>query len=256
LSKPGGECPHFDYTGIISLGMTNRLIFVILRMARILIAGCPTKIALAQGNPVRQLFISFNQPNQKIVGEIKMAEKNSFLVIKYPKADTASQAMGVLRELAKNKVIKLEDAVELTKTTKGKLKIHQSSDDRAGKGFVKGGVIGIILAALFGPAAWIAVGAAAGTGLAMFDRGIKNKLLKELGQKMTASESAVALLVEQADWPKAVETMKFHKFQGEVVVSEIVEKDMEAVEKLLKDQKTVASVPEELEVTAPPASDG
>jgi uncharacterized membrane protein len=180
-----------------------------------------------------------------------MAEKNSFLVIKYPKADTAMQAMTALRGLAKEKVLKLEDAVALTKTEKGKLKIHQTNDDRAGKGFVKGGVIGIILAALFGPAAWIAIGAAAGTGLAMFDRGIKNKLLKELGQKLTPSESAVAILVEQADWQKAVDSMKAHNFGGEVVVSEIVEKDMAAVEKLLKDEKTVASVPEEVEVPAP-----
>ena len=177
-----------------------------------------------------------------------MSEKNSFLVIKYPKTETAMEAMAVLRELAKQKVVKLEDAVALTKTEKGKLKIHQTNDDRAGKGFVKGGAIGIIFAVLFGPAAWIAVGAAAGTGLAMFDRGIKNKLLKELGQNMTPSESAVAILVEQADWSKAVETMKEHYFGGEVVVSEIVEKDMAEVEKLLKDEKAVASVPEEVEV--------
>jgi uncharacterized membrane protein len=230
--------------------MTNRFIYIILRMATILIAGCPTMIALARSSPVRQLFIN-NQPYPKKVGEIKMAEKNSFLVIKYPKADTAMQAMTALRGLAKEKVLKLEDAVALTKTEKGKLKIHQTKDDRAGKGFVKGGVIGIILAALFGPAAWIAVGAAAGTGLAMFDKGIKNKLLKELGKKMTSAESAVAILVEQADWQKAVDSMKAHNFGGEVVVSEIVEKDMPAVEKLLKDEKTVATVPEEVEVPAP-----
>ncbi len=180
-----------------------------------------------------------------------MSEKNSFLVIKYPKAETAKEAMAVLRDLAKQKVVKLEDAVAITKTEKGKIKLHQSNDDRAGKGFVKGGAIGILLAVLFGPAAWIAVGAAAGAGLAMFDRGVKTKLLKELGQKMTAAESAVAILVEQADWTKAVETMQAHHFGGEVVVSEIVEKDIEEVNKLLKDEKTVASVPEELEVPAP-----
>ncbi len=85
----------------------------------------------------------------------------------------------------------------------------------------------------------------------MFDRGIKNKLLKELGEKMTPSESAVAILVEHADWPKAVERMQAHNFQGEIVVSQIVEEDMVEVEKLLEDEKTVATVPEEMEVPAP-----
>jgi uncharacterized membrane protein len=181
-----------------------------------------------------------------------MSEKYSFLVIKYPKADTAMEALDVLKGLSKDKVVKLKDAVAVTKTEKGKIKLHQTKDDPASKGFLKGGLIGILFAALLGPAGWIAAGALLGTAFAMFDRGIKNKLLIELGEKMTPSESAVALLVEQADWPKAVERMKAHNFQGEVVVSQIVEEDMVEVEKLLEDEKMVASVPEEMEV---PTSD-
>jgi uncharacterized membrane protein len=180
-----------------------------------------------------------------------MSDKYSFLVIKYPKADTAMAAMAALRQLSKDKVVKLKDAVAITKTQKGKIKLHQTKDDAAGKGFVKGGLIGILLAALLGPAGWVAAGALMGTAFAMFDRGIKNKLLKELGKKMTPSESAVAILVEHADWPKAVELMKAHNFQGEVVVSQIVEEDLAEVEKLLEDVKKVASVPEEMEVPAP-----
>ena len=185
------------------------------------------------------------------IKESKLAEKNSFIVIKYPKADTAMEALAAFRELSKKKIVKLEDAVAITKTEKGKIKLHQTKDDSAGKGFLKGGLIGILFAALFGPVGWIAVGALSGAAFAMFDRGIKNKLMKELGEKMTPSESAVAILVEHADWPKAVERMKAHNFQGEVVVSEIVEEDMVEVEKLLEDEKTVASVPEEMEVPAP-----
>ncbi len=115
-----------------------------------------------------------------------MSEKYSFLVIKYPKADTAMAAMAALRELSKDKVVKLKDAVAITKTQKGKIKLHQTKDDAAGKGFVKGGLVGILLAALLGPAGWVAAGALMGTAFAMFDRGIKNKLLKELGKKMTS----------------------------------------------------------------------
>jgi uncharacterized membrane protein len=180
-----------------------------------------------------------------------MSEKYSFLVIKYPKTETASEALAALRQLSKEKVVKLKDAVAITKTAEGKIKLHQTKDDAAGKGFVKGGLIGILFAVLLGPAGWIAAGALLGTAFAMFDRGIKNKLLKELGEKMTPAESAVAILVEHADWPVAVERMKAQNFHGEVVVSQIVEEDLVEVEKLLEDNKMVASVPEEMDVPAP-----
>ena len=184
-----------------------------------------------------------------------MSDKYSFLVIKYPHADTARAALEALKELSHEKVLKLRDAAVVTKNEKGKIKVHQTKDDSIGKGFVKGGLIGVVFAALFGPVGWIAMGAAAGGLFASFDRGIKNKLLKELGENMTSAESAVAILVEHADWQTAVERMKAHGFGGQVVVSEIVAEDLEEVEKLLEDPATVASVPEELEIAAPVAAE-
>jgi uncharacterized membrane protein len=177
-------------------------------------------------------------------------EKYSFLVIKYPWPDTADDALRALKELSDDKVVKLRDAVAIRKTEKGKIKLHQTRDDGIGKGFVKGGVIGVLFAMLFGPVGWIAMGAAAGGLFAAFDRGIKQKLLKELGENMTASESAVAILVESADWPVAVERMKAHGFQGTLVLSEIVEQDEAEVDKLLADPQKVATAPDVLEVVA------
>jgi uncharacterized membrane protein len=177
-----------------------------------------------------------------------MADQYSFLVIKYPMPETATVALGVLKQLADDQVVKLKDAVALTKTPSGKLELHQTKDDSIGKGFVKGGLLGVILAALFGPAGWIVLGAAAGGVFAGFDRGIKNKLLQELGQGMKSDESAIAILVEEADWPLAFERMRSYGFGGQLVLSEITPKDMDEVEKLLEDPKTVESVPEELDI--------
>jgi uncharacterized membrane protein len=139
--------------------------------------------------------------------------------------------------------------VAITKTDKGKIKLHQTKDDPAGKGFLKGGVIGIVFAVLFGGAAWIAVGALLGTAFSMFDRGIKNKLLKELGKDMTADESALAVLVEEADWAAVRERMTAQNLRGEIVVSEIVVEHLAEVEKLTENTKVVETVPEEIELT-------
>ena len=85
-------------------------------------------------------------------------DKYSFLVIKYPWPDTADDALRALKELSDDKVVKLRDAVAIRKTEKGKIKLHQTKDDTIGKGFVKGGVIGVLFAMLFGPVGWIAHG--------------------------------------------------------------------------------------------------
>src|SRR5512139_1674288 len=180
-----------------------------------------------------------------------MAEKYSFIVVRYPNKDTAEAALQVVLGLAKEKVVKLKDAVALTKDEKGKLHMHQTKDDPAGKGLLKGGVIGIIFAVLFGGAAWIVAGAALGGAFAMFDRGIKDKLLKELGENMTPEQSALAVLVEEADWETALGRMADLNLQGEVIVQELVAEHLAAIEQLV-DAPPAEAVPEELKVEAPP----
>ena len=154
--------------------------------------------------------------------------------------------------LAKEKVVKLRDAVVITKTEKGKIKLHQTKDDPTSKGLLKGGGIGVIFALLFGPAGWIVAGAALGGAFATFDRGIKNKLLKELGENMTPEQSAMAVLVEEADWETALGRMADLNLKGEVIVQEMVAEHLAAIEKLVDVPPTTEAVPEEM-VEAPPA---
>ncbi|MGE5378445.1 MAG: DUF1269 domain-containing protein [Bacteroidota bacterium] len=181
-----------------------------------------------------------------------MAEKYSFIVVRYPNKETAGAALEVANQLAKEKVVKLKDAVALTKDEKGKIHMQQTKDDPASKGFLKGGVIGIIFAVLFGGAAWIVAGAALGTAFAMFDRGIKNKLLKELGENMTTEQSALAVLVQEADWAAVKERFGAQNFNGEIIVQELVDEHLAEVEKLSENPKAVEQVPAEVELKAEP----
>jgi uncharacterized membrane protein len=179
-----------------------------------------------------------------------MAEKlenYNFIVVKYAGTDTAEAALGTVLELAKEKVVKLKDAVAITKTEKGKVKLHQTKDDPAGKGFLKGGLIGLLFALLFGPAGWIVAGAALGTAFSMFDRGIKNKLLKELGEDMTPDESALAVLIVEADWDTLKARMDA-KYSGDVVVQQMVEEHLDEAEELVDNEAVAETVPEELEI--------
>ena len=174
-------------------------------------------------------------------------------MVKYPQKDTADAALKAVLGLAKEKVVKLRDAVAITKTEKGKIKLHQTKDDPTSKGLLKGGGIGVIFALLFGPAGWIVAGAAAGGALATFDRGIKNKLLKELGENMTPAESAMAVLVEDADWETALGRMADLDLHGTVIVQELMAEHLAAIEKLVDVPPTTEAVPEEADRGIPSA---
>jgi uncharacterized membrane protein len=184
-----------------------------------------------------------------------MSDKYSFIVVKYPQKTTADEALNAVLGLAKEKVVKLRDAVAITKTEAGKIKLHQTKDDPTSKGLLKGGGIGVIFALLFGPAGWIVAGSALGGAFATFDRGIKNKLLKELGENMTPEQSAMAVLVEEADWETALGRMADLHPQGQVIVQEMVAEHLAAIEKLVDVPPTTEAVPEELKVEAPAAAD-
>lgn len=174
-------------------------------------------------------------------------EVYSFIVIKYPGQETAEQALATARTLAKEKAVTLKDAVAITKTGKGKIKLQQTKDDTAGRGFLKGGLIGILFGLLFGGAGWVIAGALAGTGLAIFDRGIKNKLLVELGEKMTQEESALAILIQEADWGTLMARLDA-AYTGQVVVNALVDDKLESLEQLTDDQKTLDAVPQEVDL--------
>ena len=130
-------------------------------------------------------------------------DKYSFIVVKYPgKEHRRCRVAGRAWAYRKRKWSSCAMPSPSPKQRQASCEVHQTKDDTAKKGFLKGGGIGVLFALLFGPVGWIAAGAALGTAFAMFDRGIKDKLLKELGENMTPEQSAMAVLVEEADWEK------------------------------------------------------
>jgi len=179
-------------------------------------------------------------------------EKYSLIVVKYPSPEMGEAAFSLIHDLAKDKKVKLKDAVVITKNEDGKIKLHQTKDDSAKKGFLKGGLIGVLFAVLFGGAGWVLAGVVSGTAIGMFDRGIKNKLLKGLGEGMTTEESAVAVLIEEANWASIQERFEAQNLTGERIIFELVDEHMAEVEALANDPEKAESIPEEMELVEEP----
>jgi uncharacterized membrane protein len=179
--------------------------------------------------------------------ERNMPEKYIFIVIKYPQAGTAFNAITAIMDLMRDQIISLKDALAVTKTETGEITLCQAQNAPAGPGFLNGRLIGIIFAELFGSAAWDMNGALAGTATSLLGQGIQDLLLEEFGEKMTPEESAVTALLEHADWRKALDHMRPLNFQGEMVISQNVTGDLVQAEQLLDNQKIVFVATEEAE---------
>ncbi len=181
-----------------------------------------------------------------------MSEKYIFVVIKYPQAGTAVEALAAIMDLMRNQIASLKDGVSVTMNELGDFELHRVQDDPSARGFLDGRLIGIIFADLFGVTGWDMNDALAGTAYAMLGQGIRDLLLEEFGEKMTPAESAVVLLVEHAHWRKAADSMRPHNFQGTMVISQNVIGDLADVERQLEDETMVLMMPvEEDEMFAP-----
>ena len=176
-----------------------------------------------------------------------MSEKYIFIVIKYPKADTAFEALAAIIELMQNKIVSLKDAVAVTKAETGEITLHRTLDDPANPDFLNGRLIGVIFADLFGPVGWDTNSALAGTASAMLGQGIQDPLLDEFGEKMTPDDSAVAGLVEHANWRKALDQMRPRNFQGTIIISQNVIGDLADAQKMLMAEKIIFLEPEKVD---------
>lgn len=91
---------------------------------------------------------------------------------------------------------KVEDAAMVYRTIKGKVKVEQTSDLTAGKGVLRGGLLGAAVSIFAGPLVGMtAAGGAVGAAYAaMRDKGIDDKLMKLAGEQLEAGEAAVFVL--------------------------------------------------------------
>jgi uncharacterized membrane protein len=119
----------------------------------------------------------------------------------------ADEALKALKQVKKEKMIKIEDAAVLRKDEKGKIHIKETADMGGGKGAVLGGVAGGVLGLVFGPALVVpaAVGALVG-GLAakLHDAGFSNERLQQVSEGLKPGSSAIIAVVEHT-WVKEVE---------------------------------------------------
>ncbi len=128
------------------------------------------------------------------------------IVAAFDGMDTAKEAFDDLKQLEKDKSIKIENAAILQKDHDSKLHIQDVKDTTGTRGAVLGGVTGAIVGVIAGPVGWVALGGAAIGGLVakLKDGGFDNSRLEQWGDRLQPGTSALIAVVDHI-WVRDVE---------------------------------------------------
>lgn len=134
---------------------------------------------------------------------------SNLVVLAFDTENGARQTLEEVERLQKQNLIHVEDAAEAVRHESGKVKVKQAVS-LAGAGAMGGAFWGMLFGLLFFvPFLGMAVGAATG---ALFgkaaDYGINDDFISEVGNSVQPGNSALFLLVSQAQMDKVVERLK------------------------------------------------
>lgn len=151
---------------------------------------------------------------------------SQLIVIGFDKADDAFALRTDLAEAQKEYLLKLEDAVVVTRPTEGEYQLHQALNLTAagawGGGFW-GGLIGLLF---LNPLAGAAIGAGAGAlaGNAT-DYGINDDFIRQIGKTVPVGSGAVFLLADDVNLDKLLPRLDRFGSQGRIIQTSLSDAD-------------------------------
>ena len=169
---------------------------------------------------------------------------SDLLVIAFDDEASGFELRAELVKLQAEYLIKLEDAVVVTRPTADDIQLHQAMNLTAA-GALGGTCWGTLVGLLFlNPLVGAAVGAGSGA-LAGYlsDYGVNDNFMREVGQKVTPGGSAVFLLVREMTADKVLERIKdFHK-RGRVIQTSLSNEDENRLREALSDSNAAIGAP-------------
>jgi uncharacterized membrane protein len=171
-------------------------------------------------------------------------EKESLFVVSYSGRDTAEKAYDTLRQMEKDKQVDIKTAMVVNRKDNGKLKLKHKRRLTVGKGLVGGGAVGLLIGGAFAPA--LLGGAAVGALVGSSRSGERRELKGFLEDKLGPDDSALAVLVKEADWAAVGEKME--SYGGDDLIIQLTDADADAIEALSNNEEVVAAVEAEVEV--------
>ena len=174
--------------------------------------------------------------------------KQSMFVVAYEGRNTADQVYDTLRDLQNEKKVKIRTAMVVMRMADGRLKLIHKRRVTVGKGIVGGGLLGLLILGSGGLLAGAVVGGMIGASRSQQRATLKEFLDKELGQ----DDSALAILVSNADWDAIRAGTEAVYGRGELLAMELTPEAEAELNAQVNDEAVVKAVAEEVEVEDDP----
>jgi uncharacterized membrane protein len=139
---------------------------------------------------------------------------SSLVVLAFEKMDGAEQMREKMYDFQKRELIKLEDAAVVVRNEKGRAKVKQAHS-LVGSGALGGAFWGMLIGLLFF-APWLGLLAGAASGALagkLGDIGIDDSFIKEVSEAIEPGNSALFLLVREAQLERIVEETSDVEFE-------------------------------------------
>jgi len=169
---------------------------------------------------------------------------SDLVVVAYKGQDTGDQVLNKLREMQKEYLVDLEDAVVTVRDRNGKVRIKQAVPlvkVSAAGGAAWGGFFGLLVGLLFmnpllGWLAGLALGAGAGAlSGALADYGINDDFIKEVGRSLEPGSSAIFMLIRRATYDKVLPELK--QFGGKILRTSLSKEQEERLRRALEEMQ-------------------
>ena len=174
--------------------------------------------------------------------------KQSMFVVAYKGQNTADQVYESLRNLQRQGKVKIKTAVVVMRLPDGRLKLIHKRRVTVGKGIVGGGLLGLLILGSGGLLAGAVVGGMIGASRSQQRATLKEFLDKELGQ----DDSALAILVSNADWEAIRAGTEAVYGRGELLAMELTPEAEAEMNAQADDEAVAKAIAAEIEVEDDP----
>ncbi len=163
---------------------------------------------------------------------------SNLIVVTFDDESTAFEMRAELAKMQKEYLIEMDDAVVVTKDSKGKTKLHQAVNLTAA-GAVSGSFWGMLIGFIFlNPLVGMAAGAAGGAiSGAVADIGINDKTMKKMAESFKPGGSALFVLVRKSSPDKVLERLASFAGKGTVIQTSLTKDREDALREVLEQEQ-------------------